>query len=187
MRGADVNAADANGQTPFLLAVKKGTHGTRRPVSGEGRRRAGRSMPGRERPLLHEAALRGYSGVVETLLARGVPKNAKDTERPNGALLCAEIREQDGGRSFSGRTASRTSPGRRTSMTRRSSDQAAQGGRGLRSGTSGTPAGRSRPSPRSSSSIIGTTTPAPDEKLLANGHIRPEELAGLPVYRFRDP
>ncbi len=57
-------------------------------------------------------------------------------------------------------------------------------GRGLRSGTSSTPAGRSRPSPRSSSSITGTTTRRPDEKLLANGHIRPEELKGLPVYVF---
>ncbi len=26
--------------------------------------------------------------------------------------------------------------------------------------------------------------PAPDEKLLANGHIRPEELKGLPVFVF---
>ncbi len=181
MRGADLNAADENGQKPLLLALKKG----RRDLVGlllEKGADAGLVDPRTGKTLLHEAALRGYSGIVDALLARGVPKNAKDQKGRTalsyalkyGNRKAADVLRQNGVEDVPWET---------------NLDDAALLERPLKAGEATIWYLRhSGWALKTKSAFLifdyWDDDAAPDEKLLANGHIRPEELKGLPVYVF---
>ncbi len=181
MRGADVNAADASGQTPFLLAVKKGRKELVDLFLEKGAdvqtvdARTGKTM-------LHEAALRGYSGVVESLLARGVQKNARDK---NGYTALSYALKY-GNKTAAGLLRAK---GVEEVPWQTNLDDSIFLSQALRKGEASIWYLRhSGWAIRTKSAFLvfdyWDNDPAPDEKLLANGHIRPEELAGLPVYVF---
>ncbi len=181
MRGADLNASDGNGQTPLMLALKKG----RRELVDLFLRKgadAGLVDPRTGKTLLHEAALRGYSGIVEALLVRGVPKDAKDLDGRTalsyalkyGNGTAAEVLRKNGVEDVPWAV---------------NLDDATLLGKPLKAGEatiwylkhSGWAI-----KTRSAFLVFDywDEDAAPDEKLLANGHIRPEELKGLPVFVF---
>jgi len=182
MRGADVNAADENGQTPLLVAVKKGHADLIDLFLKKGAdpatidARTGKS-------LLHEAALRGRAKVVEALLrARGIDKNARDK---NGRTAL----------SYAMKYGNKTS----ADLLRRSGvedvfwesnlDESALLGKPLAKGEAQIwYLKHSGWAIRTQSAFLvfdyWDNDPAPDEKLLSNGHIRPEELKDFPVYVF---
>ena len=181
MRGADVNAADAAGATPFMLAVKKGRRELVDLFLKKGAdlgvvdARTGKTV-------LHEAALRGYSGVVETLLARGIQKNAKDKNGrtalsyalKHGNRAAAEVLRKNGVEDVPWES---------------NLDEAAILGKPLNKGEASIwYLKHSGWAIKTKSAVLvfdyWDSDPAPDEKLLANGHIRPEELKGYPVYVF---
>jgi ankyrin repeat protein len=77
-KGARVDRADADGETPLLAAVKQGYT----DLAGAILRRGGdlrACEPKTGRTLLHLAALRGYGDMAELLLARGVDASARDS------------------------------------------------------------------------------------------------------------
>ena len=181
MRGADVNAADANDQTPFLLAVKKGSEDLVELFLKKGADLAA-TDPRTGKTALHEAALRGRSGVVETLLAGGVQKNARDK---NGRTAL----------SYALKYGNRTS----AEILRRNGVEDVPWGSNLdEAGLLGKPLRKGEATIwylRHSGWAVKTRSAflvfdywdsdaPPDEKALANGHIRPEELRDLPVYVF---
>ncbi len=181
MRGANVNVADANGQTPMLLAIKKGNRDlidlflTAGADANAVDSRTGKTV-------LHEAALRGYSDVVQTLLAHGAQKNAKDKNgytalsyalkygnktaaellRGNGVENVPWESNLDDGEALS----QRLNEGEATIWYLKHSGWAIK--------------------TKSAFLVFDywDNDRAPDEKLLANGHIRPDELKDLPVYVF---
>ncbi|MCX6567193.1 MAG: ankyrin repeat domain-containing protein [Candidatus Aminicenantes bacterium] len=181
MRGADVNAADKNGMTPLSVAVKKGDKDLVDLFLKKGAdmglvdSRTGKTM-------LYEAALRGYSGVVETLLAHGIEKNVKDKNGftalsyalKYGNKTAADILRKNGVEE----TAWAANP-----------DDAAYLDKPLKKGEAYVwYLKHSGWAIKTKSAVLvfdyWDNDPAPDEKLLANGHIRPEELKGYPVYVF---
>ena len=181
MRGADLNAADGNGQTPLMLALKKG----RRELVDLFLRKgadAGLVDPRTGKTLLHEAALRGYSGIVEALLVRGVPKDAKDL---NGRTALSYALKYGNG------TAAEVlrKSGVEDVPWEVNLDDAALLGKPLKAGEATIwYLKHSGWAIRTRSAFLvfdyWDEDAAPDEKLLANGHIRPDELKGLPVFVF---
>jgi len=181
MRGADVNAVDDNGQTPFLIAVKKGRRDLIDLFLKKGADlNAVDSRTGKT--TLHEAALRGYAGVVEALLARGIDKNAKDKNGYTalsyalkyGNKSAAEILRKNGVENV---------------LWESNLDDAAILGKPLKKGEAAIwYLKHSGWAIKTRSAFLvfdyWDDDPAPDEKLLANGHIDPEKLTGLPVYVF---
>jgi ankyrin repeat protein len=181
MRGADVNAADRNGQTPFLLAIKKGRTDLVDLFLKKGANlSAVDSRTGKT--VLHEAALRGYSGVVKTLLASGIQKNAKDK---NGytALSYALKYGNKSAADLLRKNAVEDVP------WESNLDDAALLAKPLKKGEATIwYLKHSGWAIETKSAFLvfdyWDADPAPDEKLLSNGHICPEELKGLPVYVF---
>jgi len=181
MRGADINAADSNGQTPLLLAVKKGHADLVDLFLKKGADPAAvDSRTGKT--LLHEAALRGYSKVVDILLARGIDKNAKDKSGytalsyalKHGNKTTADILRKNGVEDAAWES---------------NLDDAVFLNKVLNKGEAYIwYLKHSGWAIKTKSALLvfdyWDNDPAPDEKLLANGHIRPEELKGLPVYVF---
>jgi ankyrin repeat protein/L-ascorbate metabolism protein UlaG (beta-lactamase superfamily) len=181
MRGADLNAADGNGQTPLLLALKKGRRELVELFLQKGAD-AALVDPRTGKTLLHEAALRGYSGIVDALLARGVPKNAKDLDgktalsyaRKYGNPAAVEVLSRIGvedvpwgaGLDDSALLSKPLKAGEAVIWYLKHSGWAI----------------------KTKSALLvfdyWDDDAAPDEKLLANGHVRPEELKGLPVFVF---
>jgi ankyrin repeat protein/L-ascorbate metabolism protein UlaG (beta-lactamase superfamily) len=181
MRGADVNAADVNGSTPFLLAVKKGRRDIVDLLLQKGAA-VGTADARTGKTVLHEAALRGYSGVVETLLAHGIAKNAKDT---NGRTALSYALKH-GNKAAAGVL---RAAGVEDVPWESNLDDAAFLGQPLGKGEAYIWYLRhSGWAIKTKSAFLvfdyWDPDPAPDEKLLANGHIRPEELKGLPVFVF---
>ena len=182
MRGADVNAADENGQTPLFVAVKKG-HADLIDLFLKKGADPARADPRTGKTLLHEAALRGRAKVVEVLLpARGIDKNARDK---NGRTAL----------SYAMKYGNKTS----ADLLRQSGvedvpwesnlDESALLGKPLAKGEAQIwYLKHSGWAIRTMSAFLvfdyWDNDPAPDEKLLSNGHIRPEELRDLPVYVF---
>jgi ankyrin repeat protein/L-ascorbate metabolism protein UlaG (beta-lactamase superfamily) len=181
MRGADVNAADDSGLTPFGLAIKRGDREFVDLFLDEGADlnavddRTGKTA-------LHEAALRGYSGIVGTLLARGVPKNAKDKNGYTalsyalkyGNKTAADILRRNGVEDVPWET---------------NLDDGAYLGQPLKNGEAYIWYLRhSGWAIKMKSAVLvfdyWDNVLSPDEKLLANGHINPEEIKGYPVYVF---
>jgi ankyrin repeat protein/L-ascorbate metabolism protein UlaG (beta-lactamase superfamily) len=181
MRGADVNAADANGQTPVIVAVKKGDPEIVGLLLSKGSNpnsvdsRTGRS-------LLDEAAARGHSRVVETLLGSGADSNARG--KAGRTALSYALKHGNGTSAEVLRKAGVEDVPWQSNL-----DESAL---------------LSEPLPRGEAQIwylkhsgwaIRTKSAflvfdywdndsPPDEMSLANGHIRPEGLKGLPVYVF---
>lgn len=181
MRGADVNAADGSGVTPFLLAVKKGDKDLVELFLKKGAN-LGAVDPRSGKTVLHEAALRGYAGVVETLLARGIQKNAKDKNGYTalsyalkyGNKTAADLLRKNGVEDIPWET---------------NLDDSAILNKPLKKGKAAIwYLKHSGWAIKTKSAVLvfdyWDNDPAPDEKLLANGHIRPEELKGYPVYVF---
>ncbi len=181
MRGADVGAADTNGQTAILLAVKKGGSDLVDLLLAKGADpNAVDSRTGRT--LLHEAALRGHSKTVEALLARGADGNARD--RGGHTALSYALRYGNGSSAGTLREC-----GVEEVPWGENLDEVALLGKPL-------PRGEARiwylkhsgwaVQARSAFLVFDywDNDPPPDEMALANGHIRPEELKGLPVYVF---
>ena len=181
MRGADVNAADSNGQTPIMVAVKKGNPEivdlllTRGADPNAVDSRTGKTP-------LHEAALRGHSRIVETLLARGADKNARDKNGytplsyalKHGNRTAADVLRKNGVEDVP----------RESKL-----DESALLGKPLSRGEAQIwYLKHSGWAVRTKSAFLvfdyWDNDPPPDEMHLANGHIRPEELKGLPVYVF---
>jgi ankyrin repeat protein/L-ascorbate metabolism protein UlaG (beta-lactamase superfamily) len=181
MRGADVNAANESGQSPFLLAVKKGDKELVGLFLTKGADLAAvDSRTGKT--LLHEAALRGYAGVVETLLANGIQKNAKDKggytalsyALKYGNKTAADLLRKNGVEDIPWET---------------NLDDSAYLKKALKNGEAEIwYLKHSGWAIKTKSAILvfdyWDNDPAPDEKLLANGHIRPEELKDYPAYVF---
>ncbi len=181
MRGADINAADSNGQTPLLLAVKKGHADLVDLFLKKGADPAAvDSRTGKT--LLHEAALRGYSKVVDILLARGIQKNAKDKDGftalsyalKYGNKTAAEVLRKNGVEEAAWES---------------NLDDTAILDKSLKKGEAFIwYLKHSGWAIKTKSALLvfdyWDNDPAPDEKLLANGHIRPEALKGYPVYVF---
>jgi len=181
MRGGDVNAADRSGMTPLSVAVKKGDRDLVELFLKKGGDLAAvDSRTGKT--LLHEAALRGYSGVVETLLGRGIQKNARDKNGftalsyalKYGNKTAAEVLRRNGVEDVAWES---------------NLDDAAFLDKPLKNGEAFVwYLKHSGWAIKTKSAFLvfdyWDNDPAPDEKLLANGHIRPEELKGRPVYVF---
>lgn len=181
MRGADVNAVDKDGMTPLSIVVKKGDSELVDLLIKKGAR-LDAVEPRVGKTLLHEAALRGYSGVVETLLANGVDKNAKDKDGRTalsyalkyGNKKAADILRAKGVEDVPWET---------------NLDDAAILKKELKKGEADIWYLRhSGWAIRTKSAFLvfdyWDNDPAPDDQTLANGHIRPEALKGLPVYVF---
>ncbi len=182
MRGADVNASDETGETPFLSAVKKGFAESVALFLNKGAMlNAAEARTGRT--PLQEAALRGHSGVVKALLASpGLDKNSKDKDgrtalsyaQKHGNRSAADVLRESGVEdvpwqlnlddSLELKKALRT--GEATIWYLKNSGFAVK--------------------TRSALLIFDylDDDPAPDEMLLANGHVRPEALKDLPVFVF---
>ena len=131
---------------------------------------------------LHEAALRGYSGTGETLLARGIEKNARDKNGHTalsyalkyGNKTAADVLRKNGVEDIPWES---------------NLDDSASLGKPLKKGEAFIWYLRhSGWAIKTKSALLvfdyWDNDPAPDEKLLANGHIRPEELKDYPVYVF---
>ena len=181
MRGADVGAADANGQTPIMVAVKKGHADIVDLLLVKGAdphsvdTRTGRT-------LLDEAAARGHSTVVEALLARGADKNARD--KGGHTALSYALK-------YGNRTSADVLRGNGVEDVPWESnlDESGLLSKALPRGEAQVWYLRhSGWAVRTRSAFLvfdyWDDDPAPDEMLLSNGHIRPEELKGLPVYVF---
>ncbi len=181
MRGANVNAVDANGQTPLWFVVKKGNRELIDLFLNKGAdvnavdARTGKTM-------LHEAALRGHSDVVETLLARGAHKDAKDKDGYTALSYALKY----GNKTAAGLLRNR---GVEAVAWESNLDDTAVLAQALDEGDALIWYLRhSGWAIKTKSAFLvfdyWDNDRAPDEKLLANGHIRPEELKNLPVYVF---
>jgi len=181
MRGANVTLANTDGIVPMQIAVKKGSAElidlfiSKKPDMTAVDSRTGKSM-------LHEAALRGNSSIVSKLLAAGIPKNSKDKKGYTalsyalkfGNKTCAEILSKAGvenvpwesnldDRAYLNKTLAKDEA---FIWYLRHSGWAV----------------------KTKSALLvfdywDNDTP-PDEKLLANGHISPEEIKDIPTYVF---
>jgi len=181
LRGANINLANSDGIVPMQIAIKKGSsdlidlfiaHKADLNVVEE---RTGKSM-------LHEAALRGNSSIVNKLLAAGVPKDIKDKSGYTalsyalkyGNKTSADLLIQAGVEDIPWETnlddftylKKPLSKGEAYIWYLRHSGWAL----------------------KTKSALLvfdywDQDTP-PDEKLLANGHIQPGELKDIPTYVF---
>ena len=181
LRGGDVNAADRSGMTPLSVAVKKGDKDLVELFLKKGAD-LGAVDSRTGKTLLHEAALRGYAGVVETLLARGIQKNARDK---NGSTALSYALK------YGNKTAADVlrKNGVEEVPWESNLDDAAILDKPLKKGEAFIwYLKHSGWAIKTKSALLvfdyWDNDPAPDEKLLANGHIRPEELKGRPVYVF---
>ena len=179
-RGADVNARDVIDATPLLLAVEKGYEDLVELFLSKG------ADPGvtdsrTGKTLLHFAAARGHSAIVETLLKRGLDKNAKDK---NGRTALSYALEH-GNRSAAGVL-------RRYGVQEtgeKFADDSVLLSRPLGEGDAAIwYINNSGWVIRTKSALLvfdyWDNDAAPDEMLLANGHVRPDEIKDLPVYVF---
>lgn len=181
LRGADVNAADTHGRTPLRIAVQKDRRDLIDLFLAKGADvNAADARTGKT--ALHEATLRGRSAVAEALLAHGARKDAKDGNGHTalsyalkyGNRTAAELLRKNGVEEVPWETnlddaailAKQLAEGEATIWYLRHSGWAIK--------------------TKSAFLVFDywDNDVPPDEKLLANGHIRPDELAGLPVYVF---
>lgn len=181
LRGANINVANSEGMVPIQIAVKKGSADlvdlfiAKKANLNVVEERTGKS-------LLHEAALRGNSSIVNKLLAAGVPKNLKDKNGYTalsyalkyGNKTAVEILKQAGVENVTWES---------------NLDDLAYLNKSLAKGEAYIWYLRhSGWALKTKSAIIvfdywDNDTP-PDEKLLANGHIKPEEFKNIPIYVF---
>jgi ankyrin repeat protein/L-ascorbate metabolism protein UlaG (beta-lactamase superfamily) len=180
-RGADVNAADAGGQTAILIAVKKGQKALVEELLN---RKAGLGAldPSTGKTILDEAAARGYSAVVDLLLAGGIDRNALDK---NGRTALSYALK------YGNKTSAATlrKAGVKDVPWQTNLDDSAQLSKALGDGQAMIwYLKHSGWALKTKSALLifdyWDNDLAPDEKLLANGHINPEELKALDVYVF---
>jgi ankyrin repeat protein/L-ascorbate metabolism protein UlaG (beta-lactamase superfamily) len=181
MRGADINLANPEGMVPMQIAVKKGSvdlidlfiaqKADLNMVEG----RTGKTM-------LHEAAMRGNSAMVSKLLASGITKNSKDKNGYTalsyalkyGNKTTADLLTKAGVANVSWET----NLDDVTYLNKALAKDEAYVWYLRHSGWA----------VKTKSALLvfdywDNDTP-PDEKLLANGHIRPEEIKDIPTYVF---
>jgi ankyrin repeat protein len=181
LRGADVDAANADGTTPLQTAVKKGASElvglliARKADVKIVEEQTGKTM-------LHEAALRGNSAIVGKLLETDIDKNARDK---NGHTALSYALK------YGNRTAAdrlRRAGAEEVPWETNLDDSAF-----LNENLAGGQAyiwylRHSGWALKTKSAFLifdyWQNDPAPDEQLLANGHVRPEEIKDLPVYVF---
>ena len=181
MRGADPNAADQDGLTPLAMAIKKGDKDIVGLLLDKGARLdAVDSRTGKT--LLHEAALRGYSAAVETLLAQGIEKNARDRDGrtalsyalKHGNKTAAEVLRKNGVEEAAGESNLDDAVFLKKALKKGEAEiwYLKHSGWAIKT--------------RSAFLVFDywDNDPVPDEKTLANGHIAPEALKGFPVYVF---
>lgn len=181
LRGADISLANSDGITPMQIAVKKGSSDlidlfiAKKADLTVVEERTGKSM-------LHEAAIRGNSSIVSKLLAAGVPKAIQDKNGYTalsyalkyGNKTTADLLMQAGVENVSWETnlddftylQKPLAKGEAYIWYLRHSGWALK--------------------TRSALLVFDywdNDTP-PDEKLLANGHIQPEEIKDIPTYVF---
>jgi len=180
-RGADVNAADASGVTAFLFAVKKGQKAmVEEFLKDKADVRAVDPRTGKT--ALHEAAARGHSAVAEILLAGGADKNALDKDGRTALSYALKYGNKTAGVTLR-KAGVRDVPWEVNLNDSAELMKALGGGQAtiwyLR---------HSGWALKTKSAILifdyWDDDPAPDEKLLANGHIDPEELKARDVYVF---
>ncbi len=181
MRGADVNAADDEGQTPFLLAINKGLKEMIGLFMEKGANPNVADSRTGKTPL-HVEAIRGYSGVIETLLSKGADKNAKDKDGRTalsyalkyGNKTAADVLRKNGVEEVAWQSNLDDSVELKKALTKGEATiwYLKHSGFAI----------------KTKSAILifdyWDNDPAPDERVLANGHINPEELKDLPVYVF---
>jgi len=180
-RGADIHLATDDGILPMQIAVKKGSADlidlfiAQKPDLNAVDGRTGKSM-------LHEAALRGNSAIVSKLLAAGIDKNIKDKQGYTalsyackyGNKTAADILSKAGVENVTWETNRDDLAWLNRTLAK---DEACiwylkHSGWALKT--------------KSALLIFDywdNDTP-PDEKLLANGHILPEEIKDIPTYVF---
>jgi ankyrin repeat protein/L-ascorbate metabolism protein UlaG (beta-lactamase superfamily) len=180
-KGADVNAAGDGGLTPFIFAIKRGQTDLVRLFLEKKAAIEQRDPQTGKTPLL-EAALRGYPEIVEALLSARANKDARDRmgrtalsyARKYGHKATADLLARNGVRDVRWET---------------NFDDEAYLRKRLKEGQAYVWYLRhSGWAIRTQSALMifdyWDDAPAPDRKLLANGHIDPEELKELPVYVF---
>ena len=181
LRGANINVANSEGIFPIQIAVKKGSADLIDLFIAKNAdiniidEKTGKS-------LLHEAALRGNSSVVSKLLAVGISKDIKDKNGYTalsyalkyGNKTTAEILKQAGVENVTWES---------------NLDDLAYLNKSLAKGDAYIWYLRhSGWALKTKSALLvfdywDNDTP-PDEKLLANGHILPEEIKNIPIYVF---
>jgi ankyrin repeat protein/L-ascorbate metabolism protein UlaG (beta-lactamase superfamily) len=180
-KGADVNAAGDGGLTPFLFAIKRGQADLVKLFLEKKANVEQRDPQTGKTPLL-EAALRGYPDIVEALLSAGANKDARD-RMGRTALSYAKKYGHKATADLLARTGVRNVP------WETNFDDEAYLRKKLKDGQAYVWYLRhSGWAIRTPSAFMifdyWDDAPAPDRKLLANGHIDPEELKELPVYVF---
>jgi ankyrin repeat protein len=180
-RGADVNAADASGITAFLFAVKKGQKAMVEEFLKDKADLAA-ADPRTGKTALHEAAARGYSGIAEVLLAGGADKNARDKDGRTALSYALK---------YGNKTAAVAlrKAGVKDVPWEVNLDDSAQLTKALGDGQASIWYLRhSGWALKTKSAVLifdyWDDDPVPDEKLLANGHVNPEELKARDVYVF---
>jgi ankyrin repeat protein/L-ascorbate metabolism protein UlaG (beta-lactamase superfamily) len=180
-RGADVNASDKSGLTPFLFAVKRGAKDLiALALANKADIAAVDARTGKT--SLHEAALRGYSAIVTDLLKAGADKNAKDKQGHTALSYALKYGNQAAADVL--RKAGVADIPWETNL-----DDAVYLKKPLADGEASIWYLRhSGWALKTKSAFLvfdyWDDDPAPDRKLLANGHIDPAELKDLKVYVF---
>jgi ankyrin repeat protein/L-ascorbate metabolism protein UlaG (beta-lactamase superfamily) len=179
--GADVNAAGDGSLTPFIFAVKKGQDDLVRIFLNKNADRESRD-PWTGKTALHEAALRGYTSIVEDLLRAGAEKNARDLNGHTALSYAQKYGHRDTADVLA-RNDVKTAP------WETNFDDAAYLRRRLKDGQAYVwYLGHSGWAVKTRSAILifdyWDDAPPPKRKLLANGHIDPDELKTFPVYVF---
>jgi ankyrin repeat protein/L-ascorbate metabolism protein UlaG (beta-lactamase superfamily) len=180
-RGADVNAADASGVTAFLFAVKKGQKAmVEEFLKDKADVRAADPRTGKT--ALHEAAARGYSAIAGTLIAGGADKNALDKDGRTALSYALKYGNKTVGVAL-------RKAGVKDVPWEVNLDDSAELMKALGDGQATIWYLRhSGWALKTRSAVLifdyWDDDPAPDEKLLANGHINPEELKARDVYVF---
>ena len=180
-RGADINAADKNGITVFRYAVMKGaTELIAQAIAKKSDLSAADARTGKT--VLHEAALRGYSAIVGDLLKAGTDKNAKDNK--GRTALSYALKYGNGAAADVLKKAGAAEVPWETNL-----DDAAYLKKPLADGEATIwYLKHSGWALKTKSAFLvfdyWDNDPAPDRKLLANGHIDPAELKDLKVYVF---
>ena len=180
-RGADINAVDKNGISVFRYAVMKGaTDLVAQAIAKKSDISAADPRTGKT--VLHEAALRGYSAIVADLLKAGADKNAKD--KGGRTALSYALKYGNGAAAEVLRKAGAAEVPWETNL-----DDAAYLKKPLANGEATIwYLKHSGWALKTKSAFLvfdyWDNDPAPDRKLLANGHIDPAELKDLKVYVF---
>jgi len=180
-RGADINAVDKNGISVFRYAVMKGaTDLVAQAIAKKSDISAADPRTGKT--VLHEAALRGYSAIVADLLKAGADKNAKDKGGRTALSYALKYGNQASADVL--RKAGAVEVPWETNL-----DDAAYLKKPLADGEATIwYLKHSGWALKTKSAFLvfdyWDNDPAPDRKLLANGHIDPAELKDLKVYVF---